>query len=89
MGNGAISPPEDGKALTVELQSIFHKLKSECCVQTVHLFSCVSNAAAVFIGQAYDTHHPEVIIYDFDSSTMVPRLQLNNENHKCQVSTVQ
>jgi hypothetical protein len=89
MGNGAISHPEDGKALTVELQSIFHKLKSECCVQTVHLFTCVSNAAAVFIGQAYDTHHPEVIIYDFDSSTMVPRLQLKNENHKCQVSTAQ
>ncbi|WP_172380022.1 SAVED domain-containing protein [Vibrio sp. Vb339] len=86
MGNGAISHPEDGKALTVDLQSIFHKLKSKYSVQTVHLFSCVSNAAAVFIGQAYDTHHPEVIIYDFDQSTMVPRLQLKNDNHKCQVS---
>lgn len=89
MGNGAIPHPEDGKALTAELQSIFHKLKSDYSIQTIHLFTCASNAAAVFIGQAYDTHHPEVIIYDFDSSTMVPRLQLKNENHKCQVSVFQ
>ncbi|MGP9768673.1 SAVED domain-containing protein [Halomonas sp. AOP13-D3-9] len=86
MGNGAISHPEDGKALTAELQSLLHKLKSECNVNTIHLFTCVSNAAAVFIGQAYDAYHPDVIIYDFDSSTMVPRLKLKSKSHKCQVT---
>ena len=86
MGNGAISHPEDGRVLTSKLQSIFHTLKSEYGVQTVHLFTCASNAAAVFIGQAYDLHHPDVIIYDFDEGTMVPRLKLKNENHKCQLS---
>ncbi len=86
MGNGAISHPEDGRVLTSKLQSIFHTLKSEYGVQTVHLFTCASNAAAVFIGQAYDLHHPDVIIYDFDEGTMEPRLKLKNENHKCQLS---
>lgn len=89
MGNGAIPHPEDGKAFTSELQSIFHKLKSEYAAQTIHLFTCSSNAAAVFIGQAYDTHHPEVIVYDFDDNTMVPRLRLKNDNHQCQVSVQQ
>ncbi|MDC9613060.1 SAVED domain-containing protein [Xenorhabdus khoisanae] len=89
MGNGAIPHPEDGKALTAELQSIFHKLKSEYGIQTIHLFTCASNAAAVFIGQAYDANHPEIIIYDFNSSTMIPRLQLKNENYKCLVSVFQ
>ncbi|WP_022940460.1 SAVED domain-containing protein [Psychromonas hadalis] len=89
MGNGAISHPEDGKAFTSALQSLFHKLRSEYSAQTIHLFTCASNAAAIFIGQAYDTHHPEVVVYDFDSSTMVPRLKLKNENHKCQVSAFQ
>lgn len=88
MGNGAIPHPEDGKAFTTALQSLFHKLKSTYGAQTIHLFPCASNAASVFIGQAYDTHHPKVIVYDFDSGTMVPRLSLENENHKCNVSAV-
>jgi len=87
MGNGAIPHPEDGIAFTAELQSIFHKLQSDFGAKTIHLFVCASNAASVFIGQAYDTHHPEVIVYDFDDNTMVPRLRLKSDNHVCHIST--
>jgi hypothetical protein len=87
MGNGAIPHPDDGIAFTAELQSILHKLQSELGAKTIHLFACASNAASVFIGQAYDTHHPEVIVYDFDDNTMVPRLRLRSENHVCHIST--
>lgn len=87
MGNGAIPHPDDGIAFTAELQSILHKLQSSFGAKTIHLFACASNAASVFIGQAYDTHHPEVIIYDFSDNTMVPRLRLRSDNHVCQIST--
>lgn len=87
MGNGAIAHPDDGIAFTAELQSILHKLQSEYGAKTIHLFACASNAASIFIGQAYDTHHPEVIVYDFDDNTMVPRLRLRSDNHVCHIST--
>ncbi len=87
MGNGAIAHPEDGIAFTSELQSIFHKLQSDFGAKTIHLFACASNAASVFIGQAYDTHHPEVIVYDFDDNAMVPRIRLKSDNHVCHIST--
>jgi hypothetical protein len=88
MGNGAISHPDDGKAFTSLLQSMFHALKSEYGAQTIHLFPCASNAASVFIGQAYDVHHPKVIVYDFDNGTMVPRICLESESHKCSISSL-
>ncbi|WP_427925967.1 SAVED domain-containing protein [Shewanella algae] len=88
MGNGAVSHPDDGKAFTSVLQSMFHALKSEYGAQTIHLFPCASNAASVFIGQAYDVHHPKVIVYDFDSGTMVPRICLESDNHKCSISSI-
>ena len=88
MGNGAIPHPEDGVAFTAELQLILHKLQSNYGAKTIHLFACASNAASVFIGQAYDTHHPEVIVYDFDNKTMVPRLRLKSDNHKCFISNI-
>lgn len=84
-GNGAIPHPEDGKAFTAALHGIFHKLNSDFGAKTIHLFTCASNAASVFIGQAYDVHHPDVIVYDFDNGTMLPRLRLKSENHKCQI----
>jgi hypothetical protein len=88
MGNGAIPHPDDGVAFTAVLQSILHKLQSDFGAKTIHLFACTSNAASVFIGQAYDTHHPEVIVYDFDDNTMVPRLRLSSDNHKCLLSSI-
>ncbi|WP_095497394.1 SAVED domain-containing protein [Paraferrimonas haliotis] len=89
MGNGAIPHPEDGRAFTAVLQSMLHGLKSKYGAQTIHLFPCASNAASVFIGQAYDVHHPKVIVYDFDNGTMVPRICLESESHKCSISSIQ
>ena len=86
MGSGAISHPQDGKQLTTELQVLFHKLLSDFGAKQIHLFTCASNAACVFIGQAYDKLHPDVIIYDFEGDTMLPRLRLSSENHKCVLS---
>lgn len=83
MGNGAIPHPEDGRNFSAYLQSLLHDLKSKYGAQVIHLFPCASNAASVFIGQAYDLHHPKVIIYDFDNGTMVPRICLENEKHQC------
>ncbi|KJY80281.1 SAVED domain-containing protein [Vibrio nigripulchritudo] len=88
MGNGAIPHPDDGRSFTAVLQSMLHDLKSKYGAQTIHLFPCASNAASVFIGQAYDVHHPKVIVYDFDNGTMVPRICLENENHKCLVMAI-
>ena len=81
MGNGAIPHPDDGRYFSSYLQSLFHDLKSKYGAQVIQLFPCASNAAAVFFGQAYDLHHPKVIIYDFDNGTMAPRICLENENH--------
>ena len=89
MGNGAIPHPDNGKNFTAKLQAIFHDLKSNYDAQTIHLFTCASNAASIFIGQAYDIHHPDVIVYDFASKTMVPRLRLKSENHKCRIVAYQ
>lgn len=85
MGNGAIPHPDDGKAFSAFLHSLFHKLKSKHGAERIHLFPCASNAASVFIGQAYDLHHPKVIVYDFDNGTMIPRICLESENHHCLV----
>lgn len=88
MGNGAIPHPEDGKSFAAMLQSIYHKLSSDFGAKCIHLFVCASNAASIFIGQAYDTHHPDLIIYDFDSGLMVPRLQLTNDKHTTQLIAI-
>lgn len=88
MGNGSIPHPDDGRAFSAFLQSLFHNLKSEYGAQVIHLFPCTSNAASVFIGQAYDVHHPKVIVYDFDNETMVPRICLESENHQCLVRAI-
>lgn len=88
MGNGAIPHPDDGRNFSAYLQSLFHDLKSRYGAQVIHLFPCASNAASVFIGQAYDLHHPKVIVYDFDNETMVPRICLENESHQCSVREI-
>lgn len=36
----------------------------------------VENAASVFIGQAYDLHHPEILVYDFVKDGMEPRIMI-------------
>jgi hypothetical protein len=86
MGNGAISHPEDGFAFRSFLQKLFHQLKSEYAANKIHLIVCASNAASVFIGQAIDAHHPDVLVYDFGEDKMVPRLLIRNQNYETNIS---
>ncbi len=85
MGNGAIPHPYDGVKFSTDLQMLFHKLKSQYQAKRIHLFVCASNAASVFIGQAYDLHHPEIIIYDFIQNGMEPKLIIKNNSKKTEL----
>lgn len=78
LGNGAIPNPESGKKFCARLQQLLHDLKSRYDVKRVHLLACASNAACVFIGQAIDLHHPEIIVYDFYKEGMAARLLIKN-----------
>lgn len=78
MGNGAIPNPESGRKFCARLQQLLHDLKNKHHTKRVHLLVCASNAACVFIGQAIDLHHPEIIVYDFAKETMVARLVIKN-----------
>lgn len=78
LGNGAIPNPESGKKFCARLQQLLHDLKDKYGAKRVHLLVCASNAACVFIGQAIDLHHPEIIAYDFAKETMVARLVIKN-----------
>ena len=78
MGNGAIPNPESGRKFCARLQQLLHDLKNKHNTKRVHLLVCASNAACVFIGQAIDLHHPEIIAYDFAKETMVARLVIKN-----------
>ncbi|MCY0274337.1 MULTISPECIES: SAVED domain-containing protein [Acinetobacter] len=78
MGNGAIPNPESGRKFCARLQQLLHDLKNKHNTKRVHLLVCASNAACVFIGQAIDLHHPEIIVYDFAKETMVARLVIKN-----------
>lgn len=78
LGNGAIPNPESGKKFCARLQQLLHDLKDRYGVKRVHLLVCASNAACVFIGQAIDLHHPEIIAYDFAKDTMAARLVIKN-----------
>ena len=53
-------------------------MKHKYDVKRVHLLVCASNAACVFIGQAMDLHHPEIIAYDFVKDDMLPHLIIKN-----------
>ena len=78
LGNGAIPNPESGKKFCARLQQLLHELKNKHGAQRVHLLVCASNAACIFIGQAIDLHHPEIIAYDFAKDDMVARLVIKN-----------
>lgn len=88
LGNGALGHPDDGASFRQRMQELLHRLRDAHGVQTVHLLPCASNAACVFFGQAFDSYHPDVVIYDFDSegNGMGPRLRLTNVNNQCEVT---
>lgn len=87
MGNGALAHPQDGISFTKDMQKLLHELKNNHGVERVHLLPCASNAACVFFGMSFDSHHPDVLIYDFEEETMLPQLLLTNENNKCVIKT--
>ena len=72
------------------MQELLHRLVDDHGVRRVHVLPCASNAACVFFGQSFDSHHPDLVIYDFGTGgeTMVPRLSVVNENNECKVKSV-
>lgn len=89
-GNGALGHPDDGASFRQRMQELLHRLRDEHGVRRVHVLPCASNAACVFFGQAFDSYHPELVIYDFlaDGSRMVPRLSIANVNNEPKVTAV-
>ena len=87
IGNGALGHPNDGNFFRQRMQELLHELRDSHRVERVHLLPCASNAACVFFGQAFDSHHPELMIYDFDSAkgSMVARLRVRNIGNRCSV----
>jgi len=90
LGNGALGHPHDGRRFRQEMQELWHRLRDSHGVERVHLLPCMSNAASVFLGQAFDSFHPEILVYDFleDHQRMVKRLALRNVANRCTVENV-
>ena len=90
IGNEALGHPDDGNFFRQRMQKLLHELKDSYGVERIHLLPCASNAACVFFGQAFDSHHPELMIYDFDHSDsakrpMVARLRVRNIGNRCSI----
>ena len=87
-GTSVLGHPDDGRRFRQRMQELLHQLHNEHSVRRVHLLPCASNAACVYLGQAYDSYHPEVTIYEFhdDEKCMVKRLTLINKQNRCVVS---
>lgn len=85
-GSGALGHPHDGLEFRQRMQELLHRLPDR--VARVHVLPCASNAACVFFGQAFDNHHPELLIYDFEpgGQRMVPVLRLRSADNGCQIS---
>ena len=87
LGNGALGHPDDGAFFRQRMQELLHQLRDMHGAQTIHVLPCASNAACVFFGQAFDSYHPELLIYDFacEGRGMVPRLRIANVNNQCEI----
>ena len=90
LGNGALGHPDDGASFRQRMQELLHRLRDTHGVRRVHVLPCASNAACVFFGQAFDSYHPDLVIYDFnpDGSGMVATLRVANANNDCRVNAV-
>lgn len=89
VGNGSIGHPLDGIAFMKNMQYLLHKLVDDHQVIRVHVMPCASNAICVFFGQAFDKHHPELVVYDFDKKSMSAVLRITNDGEKSSVSAVE
>lgn len=87
MGNGALGHPVEGQLFRQHIQELLHRLRENHGVHTVHLLPCASNAACVYLGQAYDSYHPKLVIYDFneEGDDMIERLTVRNKKNRCLV----
>ena len=83
LGNGALGHPDDGASFRQRMQELLHRLGDAHGVRRVHVLPCASNAACVCFGQAFDSYHPELVIYDFapEGRSMLPRLRVTNVNN--------
>ena len=90
LGNGAMGHPDDGAAFRQRMQELLHRLRDAHGARGVHVLPCASNAACVFFGQAFDSHHPDLVIYDFapDGDGMVPTLSIANADNECKIEAV-
>lgn len=90
LGNGALGHPDDGASFRQRMQELLHRLRNIHIAHRIHVLPCASNAACVFFGQAFDSYHPELVIYDFgpDGSNMIPKLSIKNVNNECIVESV-
>ena len=88
VGNGALGHPDDGTSFRQRMQELLHRLGDAHGVRRVHVLPCASNAACVLFGQAFDSYHPELVVYDFspEGNRMVPRLRILNVNNEPMVS---
>ena len=82
---GAIGHPGEGVQLRKLVHSLLHDLQDRG-VTRVHLLPCASNAACIFFGQAFDNHHPDLLIYDFEAHTMTPSLMIPRDANTCHIS---
>ncbi|WP_431635590.1 SAVED domain-containing protein, partial [Enterobacter ludwigii] len=57
-------------------------------VKRMHVLICASNAAAVFIGQAFDLHHPEMIVYDFRGESMEAVISIANDSSETSINSI-
>ena len=87
LGNGALGHPDDGASFRQRMQELLHRLRDTHGARRVHVLPCASNAACVFFGQAFDSYHPELVIYDFASegNNMAPGLRVENVNNECKI----
>ncbi|WP_342804971.1 SAVED domain-containing protein [Alteromonas sp. M12] len=86
MGNAAIPHPENGQELKAELHSLLQTLRDKYKVERVHLLICASNAACVFVGQAFDLYQPEMVVYDFNGKEMMPVIVISQKKNKVHLS---
>lgn len=87
MGNGAIRNPERGLSFMQDIHALFHSLTDKG-ITKIHVLPCASNAACIWFGQAFDLHHPEMVIYDYLNNSMVPRLQIRNNGSKNEIAVI-
>ncbi|WXG54949.1 MAG: SAVED domain-containing protein [Candidatus Sedimenticola sp. (ex Thyasira tokunagai)] len=87
-GNGAIAHPADGMEFMKDMQALLHTLTDKHQVNQFHVLPCASNATCVFFGQAYDKHHPNLLVYDFNNGMMRPELLISNNGEGCSISAV-